>query len=125
MRNSAYHDDPVKDGKEKLLRVFGKHVRQWRQRRGLTQEALAERAHVSAKYIVELEAGRRNASVALSYRLMQALGLREAEFFRLLDCQPCKPHNCEVLLEEFRSKLSKGRVQVALLALLNTEDGSQ
>ncbi len=41
---------------------------------GLSQSALAERAHVSRQWIVELEAGKSTAEIGLVLRLLDALG---------------------------------------------------
>jgi DNA-binding XRE family transcriptional regulator len=48
----------------------------WRNKRGLTQKALAQRTGVSQSYVADLEAGRRKGDPALFKRLAVALGLR-------------------------------------------------
>ncbi|HJQ55280.1 MAG TPA: helix-turn-helix transcriptional regulator [Vineibacter sp.] len=50
-------------------------VRLWRERRGLTQRALAERADVSVTYLSEIESGRKPGSVTALSALARALGV--------------------------------------------------
>ena len=50
-------------------------LRVWREHRGLTQTALAERAGVDKTYISQIEAGRKSASVRVMSRLGAALGV--------------------------------------------------
>ncbi|MGA2514610.1 MAG: helix-turn-helix transcriptional regulator, partial [Candidatus Limnocylindrales bacterium] len=47
-------------GSDPLFAAFGAAVRALRTRRGLTQEALAERAQLHRTYVTEVELGRRN-----------------------------------------------------------------
>lgn len=54
----------------------------FREAAGLTQEALAQRAHLAAKYISEIENGHANPSIAVLARLVeQGLGVPLAAFF--------------------------------------------
>lgn len=59
-----------------FLRGLGRRVRSLRTAAGLTQEALAERARVSTKYLSDVERGKVNASIAVLYELAeQGLGI--------------------------------------------------
>ncbi len=58
-------------------------VRQTRQDRGLTQEALAQAVGVTRQTIISLEKGGYTPSVALALRLAQALGCRVEDLFWL------------------------------------------
>ena len=49
-------------------------IRELRQGKGLTQQQLAERVHVSSRTIISLEQGRYNPSLLLAYRLALAFG---------------------------------------------------
>jgi two-component system response regulator len=60
---------------------FGDTVRFWRSRRGITQEALAERADVHRTYICDLEGGTRNVSLEIIDRLAQALEIPASDLF--------------------------------------------
>ena len=60
-------------GSDPLFAAFGAAVRALRTRRGLTQEALAERAQLHRTYVTEVELGRRNVSLYNIARLAAAL----------------------------------------------------
>ena len=58
-------------------RRIGAQIRYWRERRGLTQAALAERAGLSWIYIAKLEGGDRRApSLTALERIARALGVK-------------------------------------------------
>jgi len=73
-------------GSDPLFAAFGAAVRALRTRRGLTQEALAERAQLHRTYVTEVELGRRNVSLynigrlaaALEVSMMELIGDAEA-----------------------------------------------
>ena len=55
--------------------VFGARIRELRERRGLTREALAAKVGVSAVYVKKLEAGERTSpSLPALARIARALG---------------------------------------------------
>jgi transcriptional regulator with XRE-family HTH domain len=56
-----------------LQRALGRNIRRIRQARGLTQEGMAEHLSVSAKYLSELERGKRNLSLQAVERLASDL----------------------------------------------------
>jgi transcriptional regulator with XRE-family HTH domain len=53
--------------------TFGDHLRLWRRRRQLSQEALAERANLSPRHLSFLETGRANPSREMVLRLAERL----------------------------------------------------
>jgi y4mF family transcriptional regulator len=55
--------------------AIGHRIRSTRQRRGLTQQALAEQCGVSRKFIGELEAGKDTASFGLALKVINHLGV--------------------------------------------------
>ena len=55
--------------------ALGRAIRERRVESGLTQEALAEAAGVSARYVSDLERGRRNPGIVNIARLSNALGI--------------------------------------------------
>lgn len=56
--------------------LAGEHpVKIWRERRGMTPQALADKSKVSRSYIVEIEAGKKPGSVAAYRRMADAFGL--------------------------------------------------
>jgi transcriptional regulator with XRE-family HTH domain len=54
---------------------LGARLREWRRLRRLTQEALAERAGLSYKFIGEIERGRGNPTIDTLARLAEALDI--------------------------------------------------
>ena len=56
-----------------LPKVLGRNVREWRKRRGLSQEQLALESEMKRSYVSDLERGTRNPSVKAIGRLAQAL----------------------------------------------------
>ena len=63
-------------------RTVGKKLRKYRQRRGLSQERLAEKADLSYKYVGEVERGCVNISLDSLVRLAKALGVRLRDLVR-------------------------------------------
>lgn len=62
-------------------RQLGKAVLDRRKRAGFTQETLAEKADLSAKYIGEVERGKVNISVDTLARIARALRVRVKDLF--------------------------------------------
>jgi transcriptional regulator with XRE-family HTH domain len=60
---------------------FGKSLKAWRTRRGLSQEQLAEKAGLHRTYISDLERGARNISLESMEKLALGLEINLAEFF--------------------------------------------
>ena len=63
-------------------RVLGRAVRSLRDKAGITQKALAERAGTSEAYVSNIEGGRRDARWSTVVRLVLALG---ADLHQLAD----------------------------------------
>lgn len=51
-------------------------VRVWREKRGMTQRALAEAAEISVPYLCEIESGKKPGSAQALYRLARILQVR-------------------------------------------------
>lgn len=62
-------------GRMDMRRLVGRNVRDLREKRGWTQERLAEKSGFSQQYISGLEQGRRNPTVVSVFELAQALGV--------------------------------------------------
>ena len=64
---------------ERAKRTISVQVRRLRQERGLSQEALADRAACHRTYIGMLERGQGNPSLAVVSAIAQALGVRRKD----------------------------------------------
>ncbi len=67
---------------ERLVAAFAGVLRERRERAGLTQEDLAERADVSARYVSFLETGRRQPTLTALAALSAGVGVSMAEMVR-------------------------------------------
>lgn len=87
---------------------LGARIRQIRLQRQMTQEAVAERAKRSYKYIGEVERGAANPSVGVLENLAVALGVPVAEFFGPLPGNTYPSHEPDVsLVREFADSLEE------------------
>jgi XRE family transcriptional regulator, aerobic/anaerobic benzoate catabolism transcriptional regulator len=65
--------------KEKYTSLMGKRIKRSREAKGMTQRVLAERAAITRKYVVDLEAGRYDPTVGVLRRIAKALGVPVAD----------------------------------------------
>ena len=65
-----------------MRKLVGRNVRLIRQKKGLTQEQLAEISGFSQQYISGLEQGRRNPTVVTLYELASSLGVSHLDLVR-------------------------------------------
>jgi len=63
-------------------RVLGEAIRTHRKKAELSQETLAEKAHLSPVYISRVECGKENISVDAAMRIAKAVGVRLEDLFR-------------------------------------------
>ena len=68
-----------------LARRVGKHLRAWRDERGLSQEGLADFLGVHRTYVGGLERGERNLSLRTLARIAGQLGVDELELLKPSD----------------------------------------
>lgn len=61
---------------------LGETVKRWRERRGLTQEALARRAKVHRVYLALIETQAKTPSLAVLERLAKALKVKVADLLK-------------------------------------------
>ena len=67
--------------RHRALDLFGQNVRKQRTERGLSQEALADKAALDPTYISGIERGVRNPSLLSIIRIAQALGIESGNLF--------------------------------------------
>ena len=65
--------------------LFGKKIQTIRKARGLSQEALAERAGISAQYVSNIERGKENPTLDMLFLLCDAL---KVVFAEMCDYEP-------------------------------------
>src|SRR5947209_19520268 len=64
-----------------LRKMFGAEVKRRRNKLGISQEELAERANLHRTYVSDVEAGKRNPSLASIQRLAMGLGASVSSVF--------------------------------------------
>lgn len=79
------------NGGEDIL-YFGENLRRCRQRAGLTQEACAELAEISAKYLGTLERSEQSPTLRVIARLAKALDVEVAELLSFAEATPDYEH---------------------------------
>lgn len=67
------------------LLILGRTIRKARRDLDLTQEALADRAGLSAKHVGEIERANKDPRVTTIFKLAEALELRSGELFTQYD----------------------------------------
>jgi transcriptional regulator with XRE-family HTH domain len=65
-----------------MRRLVGRNVERFREKKGLTQEQLADVSGFSQQYISSLEQGHRNPTVITLYELAIALGVSHIELLK-------------------------------------------
>jgi XRE family aerobic/anaerobic benzoate catabolism transcriptional regulator len=83
-----------------LLRL-GERVRTLRSQRGMTRKVLAQHAHVSERYLAQLETGKGNGSIVLLRRIAHAIGLPVTQLVH----EGAEPALDMVLVSQFLERL--------------------
>ncbi len=65
-----------------MRRLVGRNVKRFREKKGLTQEQLADVSGFSQQYISSLEQGHRNPTVITLYELAIALGVSHVDLVK-------------------------------------------
>lgn len=65
-----------------MRKLVGRNVKRARERKGLTQERLAEISGFSQQYISGLEQGRRNPTIVSIYELARSLGVSHLDLVK-------------------------------------------
>jgi XRE family aerobic/anaerobic benzoate catabolism transcriptional regulator len=84
------------------LQRLGERVRTLRNQRGMTRKALAQHAHVSERYLAQLETGKGNGSIVLLRRISRAIGLPVTQLVH----EGAEPALDMVLVSQFLERLS-------------------
>jgi transcriptional regulator with XRE-family HTH domain len=61
--------------------LYGARLKEFRKKKGLSQEELGFKSSLHRTYISEVERGRRNISIVNIARIAKALGIQIKEFF--------------------------------------------
>lgn len=69
--------DTSKDSQTK--QIIGKNLKALREKSGLTQEELAEKAEISPAYVVKMEAGKKNPSSIVLKKLARVLKVKSSD----------------------------------------------
>ncbi len=81
-------DKPTR-GMQRVLTGFGRHVRELRKKRGLSQEEIAFRSGLDRSYVGQVERGEKNIALINICRLAYALNLAPLEL--LAPLEPMQP----------------------------------
>jgi transcriptional regulator with XRE-family HTH domain len=71
-----------KDSAKAIRKSFGAHLRELRQKAGLSQEELADLAGLDRSYIGGVERGERNVSLVNIHKIARALKIRPGGLFQ-------------------------------------------
>ena len=96
-------------GMSVLKHRIGEQIRNIRKRRGMTQEALADRSGLSFSYISDVERGTRNISLDSLGRIVEALGTTPAQMFA----------DMNELLVKTESDAARGKLETLQALLMN------
>ena len=107
--------------KEVINKALGKVVKEYRLKSKLTQEEIAEKLEISAKYISRIENGSGGVKTETLVNYINLLGISPNVIFK--DLINNKDLNLELELSEKASKLSKENVQfiISVIDLLEKD----
>ena len=106
--------DTVSTADAQFLEALGKHVRELRVQRGMTQRLLAQQANVSERYLGQLESGDGNISIVLLRRIASALQVSLSELLLSTPQQIAE----EQLIRRFLQQLPATRLEDVLFHLM-------
>ncbi len=70
-----------------MRRAFGRAVRHWRVKKGLSQEQFAQEAGIHRTYAGDVERGARNPSLDALFRIARGLGVPLSELVRFAEAE--------------------------------------
>jgi len=74
-----------------VQRSIAANVRRWRARRGLTQEALAEKANLGAVHLRNVERGTENLTITTLVSVADALCVQAGALLKQAELAPLRP----------------------------------
>ena len=90
-----------------IAKAVGQRIRNYRTKKGLSQEKLAELSGCHPTYIGQLERGEKNATLESIERITAALGISLSKLFEKLDGQEGGAKDIPLACYEFLSAKSK------------------
>ena len=88
--------------------IIGQRIRNYRTQLKFSQERLAEKARVHAKYIGQLERGEKNATLETLFKVSSALEIPLSKLFEKLEGEADEDRNIPLECYEFIASKSKG-----------------
>lgn len=67
---------------DNLYKTIGKRILEARKKKGYTREKLAEYARISAMFLYEIETGKKGFTIAVLFRISNALGVKSDYFLK-------------------------------------------
>lgn len=99
-------------GMEDFAVTIGGRIRYYRNSRNLTQDQLADLAHIDHSYVGKIERGEKNVTVILLDHILKALDVSYVEFFEPFDLKKKAdsiPMTCYDLISE-QPKIQQKRI---------------
>jgi transcriptional regulator with XRE-family HTH domain len=97
--------------------LFGKRLKYFRWKRGLTQEQLAEKADISYSYLLHLESGDNTPSIQVMVNLLNVMGINYSELMSDYDYEVSLD---SILLEKLKNA-TEAEIDIALFILSNLQ----
>lgn len=72
----------MEESDRRLFAALGAEIRRLRHKAGRSQADLADRSDITQKYLCEIEAGKRNPSLACLRHICAALGIKPSRLLR-------------------------------------------
>lgn len=101
-----------------MVKTVGKRLKNYRNFRGLTQEALAEMADVHPTYLGQVERGEKNVTIESLEKIVASLGISFSQLFEGLDGREQTEDNIPLLCYEMIATCSPGE-QEFIYKMLN------
>ena len=96
--------------------LLGRRIKSVRRARGLSQEALAEKAGISAQYVSNIERGKENPTLDLLFTLADALKIELAELCDY-EMEKIEPRKLKSALQDLIKTAEPEKLQTAVKVL--------